>query len=170
MKGNVQVRGLKFAAIASFALLVVVCILVGYFFLTAEVQIVDIKAQGIPAQNDPEAFEKIKNAVKEDTFYGTLYQKPLEWGNASDYVFLKYDITLRNDCLVPIDMIEVQVVPQTTDILQMPDLKVKSLELKSEGVVSVEVLATKDTHPVREIIVTYYLWGVSGNVKTIYGQ
>ena len=163
-------RGLKFAAIASFALLVVVCILVGYFFMTAEVQIVDIKAQGIPAQNDPGGFEMIKNSVLEDTFYGTLYQKPLEWGNASDYVILKYDITLRNECLVPIDMIEIQVVPQTTDILQMPDLQVKSLDLKSEGVFSVEILAPKDTHSVREIIVTYYLWGVSGNVKTICGQ
>ena len=163
-------RGLKFAAIASFALFVVVCILVGYFFLTAEVQIVDIKAQGIPAQNDSVGFETIKNSVVEDTFYGTLYQKPLEWGDASDYVILKYDITLRNDCLVPLDMIEIQVVPQTTDILQLPDLKVKSLDLKSEDAFSVEILAPKDTHSVREIIVTYYLWGVSGNVKTIYGQ
>ena len=67
-------------------------------------------------------------------------------------------------------MLEVQVVPQTTDILQMPDLKVKSLQLKSEGKMEVQILAPKDTHPVRELILTYYLWGVSGNIKTIYGQ
>ena len=67
-------------------------------------------------------------------------------------------------------MIEVKVVPQADDILQVADLQVKSLDLKSEGDLTVQILAPKDTHPIREMIVTYYLWGVSGNVKTMYGQ
>ena len=163
-------KGLKFIAIASFALLLVVCVLVGYLFLTAEVLIVDVKAQGIPASNDVQAFENLKKSVEENTFYGTLFQKPLKWLDASEYVYLTYELTLRNNCLVPIDMLEVQVVPQSSDILQLPDLKVKSLELKSDGKISVQILAPKDTHSVRELIVTYYLWGVSGSIKTIYGQ
>ena len=163
-------RGLKIAAIASFALLLVVCVLVGYLFLTAEVRIVDIQSHGISAADDPDVFERIKTDVIDDAFYGTLYQEPLVWKDAEEYVFLTYNIKLRNDCLIPIDMIEVQVVPQSYDILQMPDLKVKSLELKSEGELEVQILTTKDTHPIREIIVTYYLWGVSGNIKTVYGQ
>ena len=163
-------KGLKFIAIASFSLLLVVLVLVGYLFMTAEVLITDVTAQGIPAQNNPQAFEKLKRSVEEDTFYGTLYQKPLVWQDASEYVYLTYELTIRNNCLVPIDMLEVQVVPQTTDILQLPDLKVKSLDLKSDGKMTVQILAPKDTHPVREMILTYYLWGVSGSVKTIYGQ
>lgn len=163
-------RGLKFAAIASFSLLLVMVLLVGYLFLTAEVQVMDISAKGIPAANDPAAFEALKESVNQDTFYGTLYQKPREWQDASEYVYLTYTLRLRNNCLVPIDMIEVQVVPQADDILQLPDLKIKSLDLKSEGDLSVQILVPKDTHPVRELIVTYYLWGVSGNVKVIYGQ
>jgi len=163
-------RGLKFLAIASVSLLLVMCILVGYLFLTAEVQIINISAQGIPVQNDMVTFEKLKKSIEEESFYGTLYQKPLEWKDASEYVWLKYDITVRNNCLVPVDMLEVQVVPQTSDILQMPDLQVKSLELKSDGTISAQILAPKDTHPVRELIVTYYLWGVSGNLKAVYGQ
>lgn len=163
-------KGLKFIAIATFSLLLVVCILVGYLFMTAEVLIVDVTAHGIPAQNDSEAFENLKRSVEEETFYGTLYQKPLEWQDASEYVYLTYELTIRNNCLVPIDMLEVQVVPQTTDILQLADLKVKSLDLKSEGTMTVQILAPKDTHPVRELIVTYYLWGVSGSIRTIYGQ
>lgn len=163
-------KGLKFIAIAFFSLFLVVCVLVGYLFLTAEVIIVDVTAHGAPAQNDLQAFEKLKKSVEEDTFYGTIYQKPLIWQDASEYVYLTYELTIRNNCLVPIDMLEVQVVPQTTDILQMPDLKVKSLQLKSEGKMEVQILAPKDTHPVRELILTYYLWGVSGNIKTIYGQ
>ena len=106
----------------------------------------------------------------EETFQGTLYQKPLEWKDPSEYVYLTYTLRIRNDCLVPIDMIEVQVVPQTTDILQIGDLSVKSLDAKSEGDLTVQILAPKDTHSVRELIVTYYVWGVSFNLKTTYGM
>ena len=163
-------RGLKFAAIAAFSLLLVMVLLVGYLFLTAEVQVIDISAQGIPAGNDPTAFEMLKASIDQQTFYGTLYQKPLEWKDASEYVYLTYTLRIRNNCLVPIDMIEVQVVPQAGDILQIADLQVKSLDLKSEGDLKVQILAPKDTHPVRELIVTYYLWGVSGSIKTLYTQ
>lgn len=163
-------RGLKIAAIASVSLLVVMVLLVGYLFMTAEVQVIDITSVGIPCANDPAAFEALKTAVAEGTFQGTLFQKPLEWKDASEYVYLNYTIRLRNNCLVPIDMVEAQVIPQSTDILQMGNLDVRSLDLKSEGDLTVQVLAPKDTHPVREMIVSYYLWGVSGRLKTVYGQ
>lgn len=163
-------RGLKIAAIASVSLLIVMVVLVGYLFLTAEVQVLEISSHGIPCTNDPAAFEALKASVEDGTFQGTLFQKPLEWKDASEYVYLTYTIRLRNNCLVPIDMVEAQVVPQSTDILQIGDLKVRSLDLKSEGDLMVQILAPKDSHPVREMIVTYYLWGVSGSLKTIYGQ
>ena len=161
-------RGLKFAAIASVSLLLVMVGLVGYLFLTAEVQIIDIQAQGIAVE--PSELEQLKQSIEDQTFYGTLYHKPLEWKDASEYINLTYTLRLRNNCLVPIDMIEVQVIPQTDDILQKADLKVKSLDLKSEGEIQVQILAPRNTHPIREMLVTYYLWGVSGNLKTVYGQ
>lgn len=163
-------RGLKIGAIAALSLLLVMALLVGYLFLTAQVTVVDISAQGIPAGNDAAQFEALKTSVEEGTFIGTLYQKPLEWQEASDYVYLTYTLRLRNDCLVPLDMIEAQVVPQATDILQFADLEVHSLGARSEGDLTVQVLAPKDTHPVREMIVTYYVWGVSFSLKTTYGN
>lgn len=162
-------RGFKFAAIASVSLLLVMAVMVGYLFLTAEVQVVSIDAQGIPVGNDPAAFELLKKAIDEKTFVGTLYQKPLEWQDASDYVYLEYTLRIRNNCLVPIDMIEVQVIPHSDDILQTVDLGVRSLDLKSEGDLKVRVLAPKDTHPIREMIVTYYVWGVSFSLRTTFG-
>ena len=100
-----------------------------------------VEVVGVSAAQDPAAFEALKNAVEEETFQGTLYQKPLEWKDPSEYVYLTYTLRIRNDCLVPIDMIEVQVVPQTTDILQIGDLSVKSLDAKSEGDLTVQILA-----------------------------
>ena len=162
-------RGLKLAAIASVSLLLVTVLMVGYLFWTSEVEIVSISAHGVPASNDPAAFEKLKNAVREDTFQGTLFQEPLEWKDASEYVFHNYTIRLSNQCLVPIDMIEAQVIPQTTDILQVGDYAVRSLDLRSEGDFTGQVLAPKDSHTVREILVTYYVWGVSFTLKATCG-
>ena len=122
---NDQVRALKFGAIASVSLLMVICVLVGYLFMTAEVQVVEIKAEGIPATEQLHAFENIKTAIEENTFYGTIFQKPREWKDASEYVFINYTVRVSNNCLVPIDMIEVQIIPQSFDILQLPDLSVK---------------------------------------------
>lgn len=163
-------RGLKIAAIASVSLLIVMALMVGYLFLTAEVRVTSVAVEGVSAADDPAAFEALKTSVVDETFQGTLYQKPLVWGEAGDYVYLNYTLRLRNDCLVPIDMIEVQVVPQATDILQIGDFTVKSLDPKSEGDLSVRILVPKDTHSVRELIVTYYVWGVSFNLKTTYGM
>ncbi len=157
------------AAIASFSLLLVMVLLVGYLFLTAQVQVVDIQVKGTPAAADAQAFENLKQSVLDGTFQGTLFQKPLEWKEADEYVYLTYTIRLRNNCLVPLDMVEAQVVPQSSDILQMAQLDVRSLDLKSEGDLTVTILAPKDTHSVREMIITYYLWGVSGSVKALSG-
>lgn len=163
-------KGLKIAAIASVSLLLVMLVLVGYLFLTAEVQVMDVSSQGISAASNFERFEQLKASVIDGTFQGTLYQKPQDWKEASEYVYLTYTIRLRNNCLVPIDMVEAQVVPLSDDILQIGSFDVRSLDLKSEGDLTVQILAPKDTHPVRELIVTYYLWGVSGSVKTLYGN
>ena len=95
-------RGLKIAAIASVSLLVVMVLLVGYLFLTAEVRVTGVEVVGVSAAQDPAAFEALKNAVVEETFQGTLYQKPLEWKDPSEYVYLTYTLRIRNDCLVPV--------------------------------------------------------------------
>lgn len=160
-------RGLKIGAIAAVSLLLVMVLLVGYLFLTAEVVVSGISSAGTTL--DETTFEQIQTSVEDGTFIGTLYQKPLEWKEAGDYVLLTYTLRIRNDCLVPIDMIEAQVVPQSTDILQLGDLSVHTLNMKSEGDLSISILAPKDTHPVREIIVTYYVWGVSFSLKATYG-
>ena len=49
-------RGLKIAAIASVSLLVVMVLLVGYLFLTAEVRVTGVEVVGVSAAQDPAAF------------------------------------------------------------------------------------------------------------------
>ena len=153
---------------STFVLLIVTAALVGYLFVTAEIEITAVSVQEVSAADDPIAFHSLQNAVAQDTFYGTLYQKPSDWKNPSEYVFLTYTLRVRNNCLVPIDMLEAQVIPRSEDILQTADLQVKSIEAKSEDDLIVRILTPKGTQPSREIIVSYYLWGKSSNVKTVY--
>lgn len=163
-------RGLKITAIVMVSLLLVMLLMLAYLFLTAEVTVVTVSSSGVNAGEKAEDFETLKNALDEETFMGTLFHKPEEWKKAEDYVYLQFQVRLRNGCLIPIDMIEVQVVPQPTDILQLADRQVHSLEAKQEADFSAMILAPKDTHPVREIIVSYYVWGVSFQLKTLAGQ
>lgn len=161
-------RALKVTAILMVVLVVLALLLVGYFFLTAQVSIVAYDAKGVQASQQVQEFDKIKASVEDGTFMGTLYGKP-ELGNAEDYALITYTLRLSNQCLVPIDMIEVQVVPQPGDILQLGDQTVHALNPKTQGDVSATVLVPKDSHSVRELIVTYYVWGVSFSLKTTYG-
>lgn len=163
-------KALKIVAIVMCALLLVMLAMLAYLFMTAEVSIQEVSTAGVSAAQQTERFEALRESLAEDTFLGTVYQKPAEWKDASEYVFLHFTVRLRNGCLVPIDMIEVQVVPQPTDVVQLGDLQTRSLPAKTSGDVEAVVLAHKDAHPVRELLVTYYVWGVSFQLKTLSGQ
>ena len=157
-------KALKIGALVMSALLLVMVLMMAYLFMTAEVTAQVVSSVGVPASEQEGYFATLKKSVEEDTFIGTLYQKPTQWKDASDYVYLQFSVNVHNGCLVPI---EIQVVPQPTDILQLRDQQVYSLSPKSDGVFNAAILAPKDTHPVRELIVTYYVWGVSFQVKTL---
>lgn len=163
-------KGLKIAAFAALSLLVVLVLLTVYLFMVAEVEVTGITAQGISAASDVSGFDALKGSLDTQTFMGTLYNKPAEWKDAGEYVYITYTVNVRNGCLVPIDMVEVQVVPMADDILQLPEQAVHTVRARSEGSVNAVILTNKSTHPVREIIVTYYVWGVSFSVKSTYGE
>jgi hypothetical protein len=161
-------RFLKIAAIFMVALVVLTLGLVGYFYGTANVSIAAYRAEGFQATERPELFESVKSAVANGTFEGTLFQTGA-LGEAADYAFITYTLRLSNQCLVPIDTIEVQVVPDAKDVLQIGDLAVHSLDAKSQGDITATILTAKDSHSVRELIVTYYVWGVSFSIRETYG-
>jgi hypothetical protein len=92
-----------------------------------------------------------------------------EIGDAAEYAFITYTLELSNQCLVPIDMIEIQVIPQDGDVLQIGDFEVHSLQPKTSGIVTATILTLKDNHSVREVLITYYVWGVSFSIRTTCG-
>lgn len=162
-------RALKYIAIFMVILLVVTLLLVSYFFATASVSIVAYDAKGVPCADNPAEFAQIKASLEEETFIGTRFvTTPL--GNAEEYALITYTVRLSNQCLVPIDMIEIQVVPQPTDLLQLGGTEVRSLNPKTQGEFTASILVPKGSHSIRELIVTYYVWGVSFDIKETYQE
>lgn len=161
-------RILKSVMILMIALVVLALLLVGYFFLTARVTIAAYKAEGALATQRQELYDEVATQIRQDAFIGTRFSStPL--GAADQYAFITYTLRLSNQCLVPIDMIEVQVVPNASDVLQIGDLSVRHLEAKSQGDVTATILTAKDSHTIRELIVTYYVWGISFSIRETYG-
>ena len=163
-------RGLRITAIVSASLALVLALFVGYLFHTAQVRVTAVTAKGVSASTEPTTFENLKQAVEEDTFTGTMFHKPTEWRDMEDYVLMDYTLQVQNDCLVSIDMLQVQVSPLSEDVLQVGDFAVHSLDMKSSGEVTVRILTTKEAHPVRDLILTYYVWGVGLTTRATYGS
>jgi hypothetical protein len=150
------------------ALLIVVTVVVGYFFFTAKVTVAGCDITGSPARLQADLFQQIRQYAALDAFQGTMFTEDAI-GEAEDYAFITYTLQLSNQCLVPIDMIEVQVVPEEGDILQVGDYEVRSLQPKTSGSVSATILTKKDNHTVRDVLITYYVWGVSFSIRYTCG-
>ena len=161
-------RILKAAMVLMIALVVLTLGLVGYFFATARVNVASYKVSGAYATDNAAQFEQLRAQVEQGTFEGTLFNSA-QMGGAENYAFITYTLKLSNQCLVPVDMVEVQVVPDPADVLQVGDHTVYSLDAKTTGDVKATILTARDSHSIRELIVTYYVWGVSFSIRETYG-
>ncbi len=161
-------KGLKIGAIIAGSLLLVSLLFLWYFFMTATVSVVSITSKTQAVSQNLELFETLQTAVDQNTFVGTIYQKPISWDDADAYACHIYTIQIANGCLVPIDMVEVQVVPLSDDIIQQSDLEELSIGAKDTGTITATILTKATTNASRELIVTYYVWGVSFQIRTTY--
>jgi len=159
---------LKYLMLFMIALVIVVVVVVGYFFFTVKVTVADCSISGSAATLQPELFQQIKQYTELDAFQGTLFTDEAI-GDAEDYAFITYTIQLSNQCLVAVDTIEIQVIPEDGDVLQIGDYTVHSLDAKTSGSVSATILTAKNNHSVRDVVITYYVWGVSFSIEYTCG-
>jgi len=153
-------KALKTVAIIFVAMVVVMALMLLYLFMSAEVTVEVTGSKTISAAT-VSSFNTLKDTVDEETFIGTIYNKPAQWRDAGEYAYVTYTIKVNNGCLVPIEMIEVQVVPQPDDVVQLGNMQDYSLAAKTSGEVSATVLTHSVRSNARELIVSYYVWGIS---------
>ena len=142
---------------------------VGYLYMTASVVVTAVGMTATEASVQQATFDKLKTDVAQSSLVGTLFQSGVELGEAEAYQFYTYTVRLRNGCMLSCDMVELQVTPREGDVLQMGNEQARALSANATGDISATVLTTVESTPVRELIITYYVWGIPFTVKTTYG-
>ena len=161
---------MKAAAIVSVILLIVCLLGIGVLYATTDMAVESVNVIAVEAATQPALFEQLRQQVETGSVLGTAYTSQAWLDDASNYQFYTYTIRLRNDCFVTADMIEAQVTPMDGDVLQIGDYAVKQLPARATGDLQVTILTTIGMHPIREINVTYYVWGLPFSLKTTYSQ
>ena len=153
-------RLLKVLAILMVVIVLAAVGLVVYFFSTANVTVMATSSSGMLATENQARFDELKQAVATGTLIGTRFDSGQgELGEAADYAFITYTARISNQCLFPIDMVEIQVVPETGDVLQIGTQQAYSLGARSIGDIQTTILTGRDSHAIRELVITYYIWG-----------
>ena len=157
---------MKYFATISVLILIVALVAVGYMYMTANLY---VEAVGVIAADAPSQlplFEELREQVRLGAVLGTPYVTARELSGAENYQFLTYTVRLRNDTAVPADMVELQVTPMAGDILQIGSYTDVKLPAKQTVDATATILTEKDMHPIREVTISYYIWGVPFTTKT----
>lgn len=160
---------MKYLAILSVLALIICLIGVGYLYMTATVTVEATGVVAVEASTQPELFEQLRRQVETNSVLGTPFtSQPL--GDAAGYQFYTYTIRLRNNCFIPAEMVELQVTPMQGDVLQLGTAVTQPLAARSTGDLSVTILTDINMHAVREVNISYYMWGIPFNLRTAYGH
>lgn len=157
---------MKRFAIICVALLLVTVLGVGAHYLTANVTILAQSVSAVEATNQQELFNSLASQVRTGAVVGTAYVTAQELSSAEDYVFYTYTFRLENNTSLPAEMLEVQITPMGGDILQIGSNQVLTLPAHSIGDLTATILTSRDMHAIREVNITYYIWGIPFTVRT----
>ena len=160
---------MKYAAIFMVLVLIASLVGVGYLYLTANVTVQAVGVTAVEASTQPALFEELARQVENRQVLGTAFSS-VPPGSVENYQFYTYTVRLRNNSFVTADMVEVQVTPMVGDVLQIGDDTARALPARSTGDITATILTDVNMHSVRELIVTYYMWGVPFSLKTAYGH
>ena len=121
-------------------------------------------------------FSRLREQLNNGAVRGIVYEEQLD-GDASDYVILEYTILVTNRGFIDAQMLEAAVVPIRGDVLCFSQQEAQGLDVNS----SIEagagrqmrlrcyLLTQKGLHAVRDIQVSYYIWGNPFILKVQYG-
>ena len=157
---------MKYFATISVLILIVALVAVGYLYMSSNLFVEAVGVTAMDAPSQITLFEELREQVRLGAVLGTPYVTARELSGAENYQFLTYTVRLRNDTAVPADMVELQVTPMAGDILQIGSYTDVKLPAKQTVDATATILTEKDMHPIREVTISYYIWGVPFTMKT----
>lgn len=158
---------MKAAAIVLIVLVLAVGGCLGYGLFNTTVQVIGKGLQAFPATDRAGEFDALRAAKEQNSLQGTVFQGG-SLGPASDYSYYIYTLRLHNPGLVEAQMVELQIAPIAQDVLFYGETGEVTLPPGGTRDVWCVLLTQGAPHAVRDIYVTYYLWGHPYEVKFTY--
>ena len=157
---------MKYIAILSVLVLIVALIGAGYLYMNASITVEAVSVIATDALSQEDLFNELKNQVRLGAVVGTPYVGEAELHGPENYQFYTYTVRLKNNTTVPADMVELQVTPMAGDILQIGSFADVKLPAGQTADVTATILTDKNMHAIREVSITYYIWGAPFTMKT----
>lgn len=167
---------MKRAAYLALALTLVLAFALVYQLVNSTLQVKPLSPQVIPAAEQPAEFLRLQEAVGNRALIGTAIAAALP-GSAEDYSLVVYTLRITNNGFLPANMVELQVSPADGDMLFYTDGSAQgrppsediapgaTRELRCVLLTS----AAAARRPVRDLFVTYYIWGNPLRIKVTAG-
>ena len=157
---------MKYIAILSVLVLITALVGVGYMYMTANIQVDEVSIVALEAANQPVHFAELRQQLRLGAVTGTPFVQAQELADAENYQFLTYTVRLKNGTAVTADMVELQVTPMAGDILQIGSYHDVKLPAGQTVDATATILTDRNMHSIREVTITYYIWGVPFSMKT----
>lgn len=158
---------MKKAAIFCIVLVAVLAGTMVYGLFNTSLRVIGKGLQTVPAAERWAEFQQLSDAVRQRSLQGTVVQSEA-LSAAEDYSYYIYTLRIHNPGLVSAEMVELQIAPISEDVLfygETGEIVIGPGETRDVRC----VLLTRGTpHAVRDIYVTYYLWGHPYEVKFTY--
>jgi hypothetical protein len=138
---------------------------VGWLYMNTNVTVDAIGVVAVEASTQEEYFDTLRNQLETGTVEGTQFSQAT-LGTSDQYQFYTYTVRLKNSCYITADMIEVQITPMDGDVMQVGSETTFALPAQSTGDIQATILTDASMHSVREITITYYMWGLPFSIKT----
>ncbi|NLX82713.1 MAG: hypothetical protein GXZ04_02710 [Clostridiales bacterium] len=160
--------------LALIALLTAGVTIYGFAATRLDLRVDNVRA--LPEAEYQARFARLKEQMALGAVRGIVYdEQPL--GEATDYVLLEYTIAVGNRGFIPAQMLEAVVVPVRGDVLCFSQQEAENRDI-NQGITAPKgreimlrcyLLTKKGLHAVREIQVSYYIWGKPYILKVQYG-
>lgn len=138
----------------------------GAMYMTSKVTVLGVTISAVEAASVPLRFEEAASQLREDSVVGTPFITAQELQDETHYLFYTYTFRLENNTALLADMVEIQVTPMNGDVLQMGTGEHLSIPAHSVSEVTATILTAASMHPIREVNITYYLWGIPFTLRT----
>lgn len=157
---------MKYFAIITVLILIATLVGVGYLYMNANIFVEAVGVIATDAVSQYELYEDLRDQLRLGAVAGTPYIAATELSGPENYQFLTYTVRLRNNTSVPADMVELQVTPMAGDVLQIGAFEDVKLPAGRSVDATATILTDVNIHSIREVTITYYLWGVPFTMKT----